>query len=80
MDSFHVFVYLWLGGVALLAVGNLAWAIREGRAGVSEVRYFGPYFRDDEPFGFWSAVGAKLAIALVLAPFLFWHGLEMLRR
>lgn len=79
MDSFHVFNYFWLGGVALIGLVHLFWAIRDVRTGEAQARYFGPYFREGEPFQFWTVVTGKLMLALVVVPFMFWGGLGMLR-
>ena len=78
MDNFHAFTYFWLGGVALFGFVFLCWAIRDLQSGIAEVNAFGPYFRAEEPLGFWAIVSAKLAAALVMAPFMFIEGLGML--
>jgi len=81
MDSARAFPYFWLGGVALIAVVNIAWAINDLRTGSARFSLIrgDRMSRDEEPFEYWLAVGMKLLGGFVVAPFLFWFGLGMLR-
>jgi hypothetical protein len=81
MDRFFAFQYFWLGGVALIGIVNIAWAINDLRTGSARLNLWrggGRAVRYEEPFEFWLAVGGKLLTGLVVAPFMFWFGLGML--
>ena len=78
MKAFEVFPYVWLGLVAVFGIIHPIWAVSELRSGKARLSWRGgAIIRDEEPFPYWIAVGSKF-LALPLAAFMFWFGLDML--
>jgi hypothetical protein len=78
-SHFDIFPYVWLGGVALLAVTFLVWSIYELRRGEARWGWVGTKVsREEEPFYFWMLVLGRFA-GFVMGCFMFWLGLDMLR-
>ena len=79
MSAFDFFPYVWLGVVAFMGLTLLAWTVYEFRRGVAQWGWIGAKFaRDDEPFYFWMLLIGRFA-GFLLACFMFWAGLDMLK-
>lgn len=79
MTSSDMFVYLWLGIVAVAAIASPIQAIRDLRRGSAQYMQGDDYRaeRDVDPSVFWLNVWSKILVCPV-AIFVFWEGLQML--
>ena len=76
MTAFDAFPYIWLAGVAIMVIVNVAWAINDLKKGSARLSWYGSRAsREEEPFEFWLAIVGKLA-ALPIGMFMFWFGLS----
>jgi hypothetical protein len=79
VNSYDVFGYFWLSGVAFMGLFQLAWAINDWRSGIARLGFVGGrYERSEEPFNFWMTMIMHFA-GVILACFMFWFGLDMSR-
>jgi hypothetical protein len=80
MSGPELFPYFWLGMVMIFGLVSVAWGVNDLRRGSARLGQWSSsrVNRDEEPFEFWLAVLGKFGGGIV-ASFMFYFGLDMLR-
>jgi hypothetical protein len=72
MNNGTAFLIFWCAMVVLMGAVNLAWGLNDLRRGSARLYWHGTRVeREEEPFEFWLAVGAKF-LAVPVTAFMLW--------